>query len=96
MINKQYLYLALAVFIFGSLMGCAPTTTNSFVGPMGATVHTSKCSQSPNGCYQQAALVCQGPYKVLAMHTNSGGVFADILPGPITWYNVTFSCGKSN
>ena len=76
------------------LAGCAPTNT-AFVGPSGATDNTTKCSRSPEECFQTAAKTCGGPYAVIDSESHAGGVFADIVPGPVTWYRMTYECGRA-
>ena len=82
-------FLSIAV-----LSGC--TATTSFVGPSGSQVHSAKCNVSPQGCYQEASKICHGPYQVLDSDSHAGGVVADIFPGPVTWYGMTYSCGPSD
>jgi hypothetical protein len=79
-----------------SLSGCAAPSSTSFVGPSGAQIHQAKCSQSPHGCYQEATKICNGSYQVLDSESHAGGLAADVLPGPVTWYGMTFSCGASD
>lgn len=69
---------------------------NSFVGPSGQTVFQSKCSQSPEECYQEARQTCRGNYQVLDSESHAGGLLADIAPGPVTWYTISYSCGRSD
>jgi hypothetical protein len=66
------------------------------ISPSGAIAHTPKCSQSPQACFEQASDTCSGSYAVLDSHNNAGGLLADIFPGPVTWYNMTYTCRQSN
>jgi hypothetical protein len=69
----------------------------SFVGPSGRRIEQVKCSQSPNDCYRQATRACHGgSYQVFESESHRGGLFADVLPGPFTWYSMSFACGKSD
>jgi S1-C subfamily serine protease len=53
----------------------------------------AKCSMSLNGCYQQAHDACNGRhYQILQSESHPGGLLADVLPGPVTWYTITYSC----
>jgi hypothetical protein len=80
-----------------ALSACsAPPSSTSFVGPSGEQIHSTKCSSSPQGCFQEAAKTCGGPYRTLDSESHAGGTVADILPGPVTWYGLTYSCGKSD
>jgi len=79
---------------FAALSGCAANT--SFVGPSGSQVQAAKCSVSQQGCYQEASKICHGSDQVLDSESHAGGLVADILPGPVTWYGMTYSCGPSD
>jgi hypothetical protein len=78
------------------LSGCMETAGPSFNGPTGAALNTAKCSQSSVGCLQKASQVCGGPYSVVDSDSHSGGLVADVLPGPVTWYSMTYQCGPSD
>ena len=72
-------------------------SAQTIVGPSGKPLHQAKCSQSPTGCYQQATRDCGGgPYQILDSESHAGGLFADILPGPVTWYTMSYACGRSD
>ena len=81
-----------------ALCGCMETTSsNTFNGPSGTPVSSAKCMYSPNGCLKQASDACAGgPYQVLDSDSHSGGLVADIMPGPVTWYNLSYRCGPSD
>jgi hypothetical protein len=54
-------------------------------------------SQSTTGCYAQATRDCGGgSYQILDSESHAGGLFADILPGPVTWYTMSYTCGSSD
>jgi hypothetical protein len=79
------------------LASCAvPPSDTAFVGPTGSLTHSAKCSHSPEACFKSASSNCRGPYTVVDSNSNAGGLVADILPGPVTWYNMTYICGASN
>jgi hypothetical protein len=80
----------------GALAGCMETAGPAFNGPSGTPVNTAKCSYSSTGCLKQAADMCRGPYQVLDSDSHSGGLVADVLPGPVTWYSLTYQCGPSD
>lgn len=79
-----------------SLSGCMETAGPTFNGPSGKPVSTAKCYASSAGCLQQAAQACAGPYQVLDSESHSGGLVADLMPGPVTWYTLTYQCGLSD
>lgn len=78
------------------LNGCVSSAGESIPGPSGAVMNEAKCNGSPNGCLKKAADTCKGPYQVLDSSSNSGGLIADVMPGPVTWYRMSYQCGKSD
>ena len=86
----------LPVIVAMSLSGCLETSGPSFNGPSGAAVNTAKCSVSSTGCMQNASKTCGGPYLVLDSESHSGGLLADAMTGPVTWYTMTYQCGPSD
>src|SRR5262249_21848938 len=47
------------------------------------------------GCYEQATRDCRGgSYQILHSESHPGGLLADILPGPVTWYTMSYVCGS--
>lgn len=85
----------LLALVASCLCGCM-TEQSSFTAPSGATVSKAKCSASPNGCFQEASKTCSGPYQVIDSESHAGGALADLVPGPVTWYSMTYQCGPSN
>lgn len=85
-----------AVGLSASLSACQTASTDSFTGPTGAQVQSTKCSQSPQACFKTASATCKGPYQVIDSHSNAGGLVADLIPGPVTWYSMTYQCGRSD
>lgn len=80
-----------------TLLGCGGSNTpQTFVGPSGKEVETVKCKSSPNGCFSEANKSCKGSYQVLSSESHAGGLLADLLPGPVTWYSMTYKCGPSD
>ncbi len=43
-----------------------------------------------------AASMCGGSYQVIGSESHSGGLLADALPGPVTWYSLYYQCGPSD
>jgi len=85
----------IAVLSAFAITGCA-AFGEAIQGPSGAIIHEAKCNMSPNACFKKAAMDCKGPYQVLGSSSNAGGVAADILPGPVTWYRMSYQCGRSD
>lgn len=79
------------------LIGCAGVSETR--APDGSIMKNVKCSSNSAKCFSDAAESCKstsGSYRVVESHSNAGGVFADIFPGPVTWYNMTYICGPSD
>lgn len=87
--------MILAVFAL-TLTGCVSSSGESIPGPSGASMTEATCNGSSRGCMKKAADTCKGPYQVIDSSSNAGGLVADILPGPVTWYRMSFQCGKSD
>ena len=79
-----------------SLASCVSSSGEDIPTPSGNTMHQAKCNVSPDGCFKTAAKVCHGSYQVLDSSSNAGGLIADILPGPVTWYKMSYQCGRSD
>jgi hypothetical protein len=89
----RHLLLGIAVM---AVSGCMETAGPSFNGPSGALVSTAKCNRSSVGCLQNASQACGGPYQVLDSESHAGGLLADVMAGPVTWYSMTYQCGPSD
>jgi hypothetical protein len=73
------------VAILAAVIACTfneALLAESFIGPSGRPMHSTKCSRSPNDCYRSASQACAGPYKVLDSQSNAGGLVADLHAGP--------------
>ena len=33
---------------------------------------------------------------MISSESHAGGLVADVLPGPVTWYGMTYTCGPSD
>lgn len=89
----RFFMIFLAIFV----AACQSDAPQSYVGPSGVPIQTVKCKSSPTGCFKQAAQICEGKrYKILDSESHAGGLIADVLPGSVTWYGLTFQCGASN
>jgi hypothetical protein len=89
----------LICFVAAALFsGCCSAQT--IVGPSGKPLkpaHRAKCSQATTGCYAQATRDCGGgSYQILESESHAGGPLADIFPGPVTWYAMSYTCGPSD
>lgn len=64
-------------------------------GPGAADYFKTKCKSDVGDCMSDAAKQCAGAYTVIHEESHAGGILADLLPGPVTWYTVTFRCGAA-
>lgn len=87
------LFILDGVFALGA---CAAPSTTEITAPGENRMLSSKCNTSPNGCFEQAAKQCSGLYQVVDSYSKAGGTLADLLPGPVTWYYMTYQCGASD
>ena len=86
------------LFGFLSLGGCAAgPRAKTFIGPTGEKGSSIRCTKETSSCFIKASEVCEGKsYRVIDSYRNSGGLLADTLPGPVTWYTMSIVCGPSN
>ncbi len=64
--------------------------------PSGVTVSQVKCRSNAAKCMKSAGKHCSGSYQVIDSDSHAGGLAADLMPGPFTWYSLIFLCGKSD
>jgi hypothetical protein len=78
--------------------GCATTNVTQFQAPDGTTIKTVKCNSDPTKCFAAATQSCpgSGTYRVVSSESRAGGIAADLIPGPVTWYYMTYACGPSD
>lgn len=90
---KKISYIVVFVIL---LCGCSNKyeTVNA---PNGEIYYKVKCSKESSICLSEASKSCNNEkYNVISSESHAGGVFADIFPGPITWYSITYKCGEGN
>lgn len=79
------------------LTGCASPTVSEFSAPDGTTVKQVKCTSDPQKCFASATDSCGGgTYRVVSSESHAGGLIADLMPGPVTWYGMSYICGPSD
>ena len=88
------LILAAAAAIALAPVAAAPA--HAYRAPSGQELHQTKCKSDPSACYDEASQACQGPYQIIDSNSHAGGIFADLFPGPVTWYGITYVCGRSD
>jgi hypothetical protein len=91
---KSMIYLLSAAL----LSGCAATSVSQFQAPDGTAIKTVKCNSDSSKCFAAATQSCpgNGTYRVISSASRAGGIAADLLPGPVTWYYMTYACGPSD
>jgi hypothetical protein len=94
--TKQIKYALIAASIIALNHTDVRAETESAQGPDGRPIHETSCQSSSSDCYKEARATCRGNFQVLDSYSKSGGIFADAIPGPITWYHVTYACGASD
>ena len=46
---------------------------------------------------RKALPLCRGgSYQILDSESHAGGLLIDAIPGPVTWYTMTYTCGPSD
>jgi hypothetical protein len=88
------LQLHIVFLLVASLTGCASGSTKEFQAPDGSIIKTAKCSSDPLKCFALASESC--PNGGLYSESHAGGLLADVLSGPVTWYGMTYACGPSD
>lgn len=62
-------------------------------GESGPSYFKAKCKSEIQDCFDDARNQCGGKFTLVHKESHSGGLLADALPGPVTWYTVSFRCG---
>ena len=83
---------------FNDVVGCSATPkVKSYIGPTGEKISTIRCTRDTSPCFEKASEVCNGgSYRVTDSYRNAGGLWADVFPGPVTWYTMSIICGSSD
>ena len=78
--------------------GCATSTVKEYHAPDGTAIKSVKCTSDHTKCFALASQSCpnEGTYRVMSSESHAGGLLADIIPGPVTWYSMTYACGASD
>lgn len=73
-----------------------PVQAETIMSPSGVPLNKATCKNNPGDCLNQAGRTCGGPYQVFDSESHAGGLLADWLPGPVTWYSMLYQCGASD
>lgn len=92
---KQVILSTTVAFLF---VGCTAGPSISQVpSPDGSVIQIVKCVKNTNECFSAASKSCNGgSYQVYSSESHAGGIWADALAGPATWYSFNYKCGPSN
>ena len=85
--------------LIGLMLGActAKPTITEIPSPDGNALKKVKCVKNTSECYIAASKSCNGTsYQVFDSESHSGGIWADALAGPATWYSFTYKCGPSD
>lgn len=77
------------------LVGCGRAGVRQVQTAGGKPIYEAKCQSSSAECIADAHSTCRDGYESLDSESHAGGVLADAMPGPVTWYVLTFRCGSS-
>jgi len=55
--------------------------------------YQARCKSDVSNCFADAQSQCGSRFTVVHQESHAGGLLADVLPGPVSWYTVTFRCG---
>ena len=82
--------------LVAALYFALPHAAQAYRAPGGGEIHVTKCKDQGE-CYDQAAQSCGGgSYQVVDSDSHAGGILADWLAGPVTWYKLMYTCGRSD
>lgn len=90
------LIFTVSILIF--LTGCtAGPTVVEIPSPDGSPLKKVKCVKNSSECFVAAGKSCNGgSYQVFDSESHAGGIWADALAGPATWFSFTYKCGPSD
>ena len=88
-------FALVATFLFSSGSVIAGKI-EKIASPSGVIINYTKCNRKSGKCMNTAAKHCKGSYQVIDSESHAGGLIADLLPGPVRWYSMTFICGPTD
>lgn len=83
-------------FVVVALVACGGGIREVATSPSGEKIYETKCKADPHDCGSTAREQCDGGFEATSSESHAGGIAADALPGPMTWFSMTFRCGGSS
>jgi hypothetical protein len=78
-----------------ALLACGGSTKNMTAAD-GKQALQIKCKSDRMNCLEEASSSCgSAGYHVLDEESHSGGIAADVLPGPVPWWTMLVRCGQA-
>ena len=74
------------------LSGCVSASGHAINLPNGKIGVRTTCHPDVAECYEEAGKICTNGYDLVSQSVHMGGTLADLMPGPVTWYNVLVEC----
>lgn len=88
--------LAAGFGILATLLACGGGSTSHVTAPDGKPALKVKCKGDRADCLEMAGVSCgTSGYHILSEDAHSGGLAADLLPGPVPWWTMVVKCGKA-
>lgn len=86
------------VLVAALSVSCSTANVSQFQAPDGTVVKSVKCNTDRTKCFAAATVSCPGggTYRVISSESRAGGIAVDLIPGPVTWYYMTYSCGPTD
>lgn len=73
-------------------IACASASSKIIAGPSGQRIVKTSCHPDVSRCFEEAARVCPKGYDIVNVSSHMGGTVIDLMPGPVTWYDVLVQC----
>jgi hypothetical protein len=83
------------ILILATLLACGGGAKHMTASDGRAAIKI-KCKSERTNCLVEASAACgSSGYHVLDEESHSGGIAADILPGPVPWWTMMVRCGQA-
>ncbi len=90
----NYKKVGIIIIVSMILSSCAGKDEVVKTSAYGTDAYKVKCTNTPESCLEDAYKQCNGrTFTTIYSDSHAGGILADYIPGPTTWYALTFKCG---